>query len=344
MKKRRFAFCFCSAYNANRLIIGKLRYRSAEIRVAPLMAQTPPQIFNSTRWRQNRDRAAKSGFAQAAFLKELACTRLAERLDLVKRDFSDILDLGCHSGQMGAALPARFHQHPLRLTQTDASDCFVQQAATANPFAQNSIVMTDELLPVEQASCDAVLSSLYLHWMNDLPGMFTQIRLALRPDGLFLAVLLGGRSLSELRGCLAAAETELCGGLSPRVTPMADIRDLGSLLQRAGFALPVADAEMLTITYPDMFRMMADLRAMGGQNCLVGRVGHFTSRAVFLRAAELYQQKYSDEAGHITASVELITLTGWAPDANQPKPLRPGSAAQRLADVLETTEVGLKDS
>ena len=308
------------------------------------MAQTSPQIFNSTIWQQNRDRAARTGFAQAAFLKELACTRLAERLELVKRDFTDILDLGCHSGQMGAALPSRFHQQPIHLTQTDTSALFVQQAASANPFAQASLVMTDELLPVEQASCDAVLSSLYLHWMNDLPGMLTQIRLALRPDGLFLAVLLGGRSLTELRGCLAEAETELCGGLSPRVTPMADIRDLGSLLQRAGFALPVADAEMLTITYPDMFRMMADLRAMGGQNCLIGRVGHFTPRAVFLRAAELYQQKYSDASGQITASVELITLTGWAPDASQPKPLRPGSAAQRLAEALETTEVGLKDS
>ncbi|HCD63657.1 MAG TPA: SAM-dependent methyltransferase, partial [Alphaproteobacteria bacterium] len=193
------------------------------------MAQTPPQIFNSTIWQQNRDRAARTGFAQAAFLKELACTRLAERLELVKRDFTDILDLGCHSGQMGAALPSRFHQQPMHLTQTDASALFVQQAASANPFAQASLVMTDELLPVEQASCDAVLSSLYLHWMNDLPGMLTQIRLALRPDGLFLAVLLGGRSLTELRGCLAEAETELYGGLSPRVTPMADIRDLGSL-------------------------------------------------------------------------------------------------------------------
>ena len=214
----------------------------------------------------------------------------------------------------------------MHLTQTDASALFVQQAASASLFAQASLVMTDELLPVEQASCDAVLSSLYLHWMNDLPGMLTQIRLALRPDGLFLAVLLG-RSLTELRGCLAEAETELCGGLSPRVTPMADIRDLGSLLQRAGFALPVADAEMLTITYPDMFRMMADLRAMGGQNCLIGRAGHcITPRAaVFLRAAELYQQKYSDASGQITASVELITLTGWAPDASQPKPL--GSSA-----------------
>ena len=167
---RLFAFSCCSAYNAVRLIIGKQQEGARDLRAAPHMAQTPPQIFNSTIWQQNRDRAARTGFAQAAFLKELACTRLAERLELVKRDFTDILDLGCHSGQMGAALPSRFHQQPLHLTQTDTSALFVQQAASANPFAQASLVMTDELLPVEQASCDAVLSSLYLHWMNVCPG------------------------------------------------------------------------------------------------------------------------------------------------------------------------------
>ena len=149
--------------------------------------------------------------------------------------------------------------------------------------------------------------------MNDLPGMFTQIRLALRPDGLFLAVLLGGRSLSELRGCLAAAETELCVGSARRVTPMA-IFAIWAVCN-----VPVLPCrlpmQMLTITYPDMFRMMADLRAMGGQNCLVGRVGHFTSRAVFLRAAELYQQKYQMKLDTLQPAW-LITLTGWAPDAS----------------------------
>ena len=310
----------------------------------PLMAQTQAQIFNSSAWRENRDRAAHAGFAEAAFLKEMACTRLAERLEIVRRDFEDVLDLGCHGGQMGAALPPRLRTTSLALVQTDPAPAFVRQAEQTNDFAKASRVMTDELLPVEPASCDAVLSCLYLHWMNDLPGMLTQIRLALRPDGLFLASLLGGRSLSELRGCLAEAETEICGGISPRVMPMADIRDLGGLLQRAGFALPVADAEMITVTYPDMFRLMADLRAMGAQNCLVGRVGHFTPRTVFMRAAELYQQKFSDPSGQIKASLELITLTGWAPDASQPKALRPGSAAQRLADALQTTEEGLADS
>ena len=307
------------------------------------MEQTPPQIFDPTVWRYNRTRAA-GGYAESAFLKELASARLAERLEIVRRAFTDILDLGCHTGQMGAALPSRLRSPSLVYIQTDSAPGFVARAAAANDFAKDSPVMTDELLPVQAASCDAVLSSLYLHWMNDLPGMLSQIRLALRSDGLFLANLLGGRSLNELRGCLAEAETEICGGISPRVMPMADIRDVGGLLQRAGFALPVADAELLTITYPDMFRLMADLRAMGGQNCLVGRVNHFTPRSVFMRAAELYQQKFSDSSGQITASIELITLTGWAPDASQPKPLRPGSASQRLAAALDTAEIGLKDS
>ena len=307
------------------------------------MVQTPPKIFNRLAWRHNRNRAA-NGYSKTAFLKELACARLAERLELVKRNFTDILDLGSHSGQMGAALPARFHNRSIKLTQADPSAAFIQLARAANPSVQNNFVMSDDVLPVAPASCDAVLSAMFLHWMNDLPGMLSQIRLALRPDGLLLANLLGGRSLMELRGCLAEAETEICGGVSPRCMPMADIRDLGSLLQRAGFALPVADAELVTVTYPDMFHLMADIRAMGGQNCLVGRITHFTPRSVFMRAAALYKEKFINSDGQIKVTVELITLTGWAPDISQPQALRPGSAANRLAEALGTTETPLKDS
>ena len=207
------------------------------------MVQTPPKIFNRLAWQHNRNRAA-NGFAKTAFLKDLACARLAERLELIRRNFRDILDLGSHSGQMVAALPARFHDQSIKLTQTDPSAAFIQLARAANPSVQNNFVMSDDVLPVAPASCDAVLSAMFLHWMDDLPGMLSQIRLALRPDGLLLANLIGGRSLMELRSCLAEAETEICGGISPRCMPMADIRDLGSLLQRAGFALPVADAEL----------------------------------------------------------------------------------------------------
>ena len=306
------------------------------------MVQTLPQIFDKSAWQHNRDRAA-AGFGKTAFLKELACGRLAERLELVRRYFTNILDLGCHGGQMGAALPARFHEQPFKLTQTDPSAAFVERARVANPFVQKNLVMSDDILPVAPASCDAVLSAMFLHWMNDLPGMLSQIRLALQPDGLFLANMLGGRSLTELRGCLAEAEIEICGGISPRCMPMADIRELGSLLQRVGFALPVADAELITVTYPDMFRLMADIRVMGGQNCLVGRIAHFTPRTVFMRAAALYQQKFSNSGGQIKATVELITLTGWCPDSSQPQPLRPGSAVNRLAEALGTTEAPLNN-
>ena len=307
------------------------------------MVETSPQIFHRSAWQHNRDRAA-ANYKKSAFLKELACARLAERLELVRRDFTDILDLGCHGGQMVAALPARFHKQPVKLTQTDPSAAFIQQAKVANPSVQKNLVMSDDILPIAPASCDAVLSAMFLHWMNDLPGILSQICLALRPDGLLLANLLGGRTLTELRGCLAEAETEICGGISPRCMPMADIRDLGSLLQRAGFALPVADAELLTVTYPDMFRLMADIRAMGGQNCLIGRTSHFTPRAVFMRAAALYKEKFTDSSGQIKVTVEIITLTGWAPDISQPKPLTPGSSNNRLAEALGTIETPLKDN
>ena len=307
------------------------------------MVQIPPQIFDRSAWQHNRNRAAAS-YKKTAFLKELACARLAERLELVRRDFTDILDLGCHGGQMGAALPTRFDKQHLKFTQVDPSAAFIQQARLANPFVQKNLVMSDDILPIAPASCDAVLSAMFLHWMNDLPGMLSQICLALRPDGLLLTNLLGGRTLSEMRGCLAEAETEICGGISPRCMPMADIRDLGSLLQRAGFALPVADAELLTVTYPDMFRLMADIRAMGGQNCLFGRISNFTPRAVFMRAAALYQEKFAHSGGQIKVTVELITLTGWAPDTSQPQPLRPSSAANQFAEALGTTETSLKSN
>ena len=201
------------------------------------MVQTLPLIFDRSAWQHNRDRAAAS-YEKTAFLKELACARLVERLELVKRDFTDILDLGCHGGQMCAALAARFLNSLWSYTDRLVNS-FYSASWFNNPLYKT--VMSDDILPVAAGSCDAVLSAMFLHWINDLPGMLSQICLALRPNGLLLANLLGGRTLTELRGCLAEAETEICGGISPRCMPMADIRDLGSLLQRAGFALPVAD-------------------------------------------------------------------------------------------------------
>ena len=172
---------------------------------------------------------------------------------------------------------------------------------------------------------------------------YMECRRALRPDGFFLASLFGGRTLQELRACLATAEAEVTGGLSPRIAPMAEIRDMGGLLQRAGFALPVADAFALTVTYASALHLMRDLRAMGEANALDARLRHPTRRAVLLRAAEIYGEAHADAGGRIPATFEIIVLTGWAPDESQPQPLRPGSAKARLADALATRETKLND-
>ncbi len=186
----------------------------------------------------------------------------------------------------------------------------------------------------EAESFDLIVSALSLHLVNDLPGALIQLRRALKPDGLFLGAVLGGSSLQELREALAIAETEIAGGVSPRVAPFADIRDMGALLQRAGFALPVTDSEVLTVRYDNLFALMKDLRAMGAANTLFERARKPTSRRLFLRAAEIYAERFADADGRIRATFEIIFLSGWAPHESQQKPLRPGSAQVRLADVL----------
>ena len=183
-----------------------------------------------------------------------------------------------------------------------------------------------------------MIHALCLHWANDPVGQLVQCRRALRPDGLFLGVLFGGQTLAELRACLAESEVSVTGGLSPRVLPMAEIRDLGGLLQRAGFALPVADSATRTVTYADAGRLMTDLRAMGEANALEGRLRRPTRRGVFAQAAMRYAAGFPAPEGRIRATFEMIFLTGWAPDDSQPKPLRPGSAARRLADALGSAE------
>lgn len=205
------------------------------------------------------------------------------------------------------------------------------------------VVPDDEVLALEVEGHDLVIHALALHWANDPVGQLVQCRRALRGDGLFLGFLFGGQTLAELRACLAQAEAEVTGGLSPRVLPMGEIRDLGALLQRAGFALPVADSFTKTVTYGDALALMRDLRTMGEGNALMARLRRPTRRAVMLRAAELYAAHHAGPEGRIRATFEIICLTGWAPDASQQKPLRPGSAAQRLADALGTDELRLPD-
>lgn len=220
--------------------------------------------------------------------------------------------------------------------------------AVVTPFPQlwpdyPVTVPDDDTLALSPAAHDLVIHALCLHWANDPVGQLVQCRRALRPDGLFLGFLFGGQTLNELRACLAQAESEITGGLSPRVLPMAEIRDLGGLLQRAGFSLPVADSFTKTVIYPDAFALMQDLRAMGEANALAARLRLPTRRAVIARAADLYQQHHALPDGRIKATFEIIGLTGWTPHESQQKPLRPGSAAQRLADALNTSELPLRD-
>lgn len=295
------------------------------------MADTIPRLFDTRAQRQNRTRAVK-GYADFNFLKQEAAIRLADRVELVRRHFPLCLDFGAHDGSLTSIL------EPLQKTgciiQADPAPDFAQLAASKGP----AVVTDYTSLPFAPGQFDAVFSCLTLHWVDDLPGLLAQMRGLLKPDGMLLVSLFGGNSLHELRSALAAAETEIDGGLSPRTAPMADIRDVGALLGRAGLALPVADADRLTITYPNMFRLMADLRGMGEQNALIGRVRRPTSRRLFMRAAEIYQAEFGNADGTIPASFEIITLTGWAPHESQQKPLRPGAALTRLADGLDSTE------
>ena len=202
-------------------------------------------------------------------------------------------------------------------------------------------VADEDVLSLSPVAHDLVIHALSLHWANDPVGQLVQCRRALRPDGLFLGLMFGGQTLHELRACLAEAEAQVTGGLSPRVLPMGEIRDLGALLQRAGFALPVADSFTKTVRYRDALHLMHDLRLMGEGNALTARLRKPTRRAVLDRMSKLYQAEYADAEGRISATFEFICLTGWAPDESQQKPLRPGSAAKRLADALNTAEMPL---
>jgi SAM-dependent methyltransferase len=195
------------------------------------------------------------------------------------------------------------------------------------------------MLPFADASFDLVVSGLSLHWVNDLPGALIQVRRALRPDGLFLAALLGGDTLIELRQALVEAETEVEGGASPRVSPFLDVREAGALLQRAGFSLPVVDLDTITVTWPDALALMKDLRGMGEANAVLERKKSFTRRGTLLSAAAGYQARHGDAEGRIPATFQIVYLTGWAPHDSQQRPLRPGAATSRLADALDVAEV-----
>lgn len=286
-------------------------------------------VFDRRAVARHRDRAARA-WPQHDFLKREIAGRLAERLDDIRRDFPVALDLGCHGGEMAAALAGRGVR---TLVQADLSAALLARAEGRR------VVASEEALPFAPATFDLVTSALSLHWVNDLPGALLQIRQVLKPDGLFLAALLGGETLTELRQAWLQAESEMEGGASPRVSPFAGLRDAAGLLQRAGFALPVADLDRLTVSYPDAFTLMRELRGMGEANAVTERRRGLTRRATLLRAAEIYRDRFGDAEGRVPASFQVLYLHAWAPDAAQPRPLKPGTARHRLADALGTTEI-----
>jgi NADH dehydrogenase [ubiquinone] 1 alpha subcomplex assembly factor 5 len=296
------------------------------------------QVFDRDLVRMRRDRVA-STLSQADFLILESAERLADRLLDVTRTFPLALDLGCHTGQMAPLVQRTGKVNTL--VQADLSEAMALAARGVN--GQLAFCADEEFLPLAEESLELILSNLSLHWVNDLPGTLMQIRQSLKPDGLFLAATFGGKTLKELRAVLLEAEAETTSGVTPRVSPFVDVREAGNLLSRAGFALPVVDAENIEVTYENAFKLMADLRAMAETNAVLERSKTPTSRATLMRAAELYAEKFADERGRIVASFQIVTLTAWTPHASQQQPLRPGSAKAKLADALKTDEIKLSD-
>ncbi|MCA6302371.1 MAG: methyltransferase domain-containing protein [Phenylobacterium sp.] len=293
---------------------------------------SPPRIFDRELLRRRLDRAAR-GFAGADFLKRRAAGDIVMRLEAIMRDFPRAVDLGARNGAFAQAL-----------AESDAAPRvgLLVEADLSGPMLAGRgglrVQADEERLPFAPASLDLVVSSLSLHWANDVIGALVQARLALKPDGLFIGALFGGATLTELRQALTAAELELTGGAGPRVSPFADPSDAAGLLQRAGFALPVADVDRVTVRYDHPLRLMADLRRMGETSVLAERHPRPLTRAVLQRAFEIYARDFADPDGRLPATFEILTLTGWSPSETQQKPLRPGSAKMRLADALGAVE------
>ncbi|UYN94143.1 MAG: methyltransferase domain-containing protein [Enhydrobacter sp.] len=289
----------------------------------------PLLVFDRATLRLRRQRSAHH-WDRHAFLKREIAQRLAERLADVRRIFPLALDLGCHGDEVAQALAGRPAVE--RLVRSDLSPAFARRADGA------ALVADEEALPFAPRVFDLVLSAMTLHWVNDLPGTLVQIGRILKEDGLFLAAMLGGGTLWQLRQALAAAESEIEGGLSPRISPFADLRDAAGLLQRAGFALPVADSETIEVEYDDALALMRDLNAMGESNLVVERRRGATRRDTLARAATIYGERFTCSSGRVEASFEVLFLHGWVPHGSQQKALRPGSAGERLATALGTTE------
>jgi SAM-dependent methyltransferase len=271
-----------------------------------------PLIFDRKLLRARRARAVKLG--PATFLLDRVADDMADRLAAVLRTFEVAADVATAGDALRRALNGKV-------------GLFVDA------------ITDDEALPFREGSLDLAVSGLGLQFVNDLPGTLIQIRRALKPDGLFIAALIGGDSLMELREAFGAAESEVEGGVSPRVAPFADLRDIGALLQRAGFALPVTDIDRVTVRYSDPLALMHDLRRMAATNAMIERRRTPLKRATLKRMFEIYAERFSDPDGRVRATFEIIWLSGWTPHESQQKPLQPGSAKTRLADALKTTEL-----
>jgi SAM-dependent methyltransferase len=285
-----------------------------------------PVLFDRKLLRARRRRAIALG--EETFLVDQVAQEFAERLAAVKRQFALALDLGTPGGTLAKEL---------------AKTGQVGRVIVSEPIAHRSekfstIAGDEELLPFADEKFDLVVSALSLQWVNDLPGTLVQIRRILKPDGLLLAALIGGESLNELRASFAAAEAELTGGASPRVSPFVEVRSLGALLQRAGYALPVVDSDRHIVRYADASGLFSDLRRMGATNALTERSRKPLTRKILARAAEIYAQRFSDPDGRLRATFDVLWISGWSPHASQQQPLKPGSAKARLADALGVKE------
>ena len=276
-------------------------------------APQAPVLFDRSLLRLRQNRALRGG--AATFLLDRVAEDLAGRLNAVLREFSDVADVWTPGEILANALRQRFKS-----------------------VTHIGLQQSDERLALKPDSLDLVVSALAFQFVNDLPGVLAQIRRALRPDGLLLAAMIGGDTLTELRQAFAAAEAELEGGVSPRVAPFADLRDIGALMQRAGLALPVTDVDRVVVRYDSAFALMVDLRRMGATNILVERRRTPTRRATLLRMAQIYAERFADADGRIRATFEVIWLSGWAPHESQQKPLRPGSARMGLEEAVKRRE------
>ncbi len=292
------------------------------------------QIFDRHLLRVRRQRRA-ARYGDFDFLKQEVASRLDDRLYDVNRSFHTAADIGSHSGIMASLLG----KHPgiETIISADISGNMVRQS-TGFP-----VIADEEFLPFKDDSLSLITSVLSLHWVNDLPGALIQVNRALKPDGLFMAALFGGETLTELRQALLQAEMQEMGGASPRVSPFVDVREAGDLLQRAGFALSVADTERITVDYSDALSLMRDLRGMGESNALLSRHRAPMTRRTMMATAEAYHDLFGRPDGRIPASFDIVFLTGWSPHESQQQPLKPGSATVNLGDALKMFGEDLKD-